>query len=672
MRFAWLGLWMVAICVAIPGSVAAQGGERLLEFQFTPTKRAQIAIWIEDAGGGFMDTVALTSSVALRGVGNRPGALQMNSGFRWPYGRREGILPVWGHRRANAPGAEPFPLVIFQDRTSEGFASRTTVDASPDSYFCLSFDQTTTTREALDAVTCASVFNSDKGRFATDDDVRNGYAEPFVESSGSENMRPLGAGSIYPPRRDVEGLGQFDHPDVGRFVQEARGVMPNIDAVTMATPAEDVPRTIQYIAPREWEDGEYTAWIEVNIEGDYNDVYNDVTYPTPPQTEMWDIWTQTYGYPYRGQPSLAYAVPFTLGPLVAEFETSEPAGYASLHGESGELIAIDSSITDDPDNAPGSGADRLHHTENDARFTVMLLATNLCSEPDPPAMCGQDCADDAGCGTGFICADDGTCTGLCDAETEPSELSDFIAENHPNSKWSHVVGRIQFTVPQSARPLRQYKVRATKILVNSVVTEEARALEITTAGKPIQGDRLHIPVDSDCSGGVASEALCAPYLANDDGECDNGFDVDADGDCLDAGDIIVVDTAFDAHETDYELEIAAVDLCQAQSNPVVAALKTTSIDFTTVPPCFVATAAYGSPLADEIWALRRFRDRYLMTNPAGRAFVDAYYSVGPHAADIIAEHPWMRTTTRVLLSPLVALGRHLTAENTGANASSSP
>ena len=186
---------MVAICVAIPGSVAAQGGERLLEFHFTLTKRAQIAIWIEDAGGGFMDTVALTSSVALRGVGNRPGALQMNSGFRWPYGRREGILPVWGHRRANAPGAELFPLVIFQDRTSEGFASRTTVDASPDSYFCLSFDQTTTTREALDAVTCASVFNSDKGRFATDDDVRNGYAEPFVESSGSENMRPLGARS---------------------------------------------------------------------------------------------------------------------------------------------------------------------------------------------------------------------------------------------------------------------------------------------------------------------------------------------------------------------------------------------------------------------------------------------------------------------------------------------
>ena len=655
---------MVAIWLAALGSGASQEGDRLLEFHFTPTKRAQIAIWIENADGVFMETVVLTSSVALRGVGNRPAALQMNSGFRWPYGRREGILPVWGHRRANSPGAEPFPMVIFQDRVSEGFASRTTVDASPDSYFCLSFDQTTTTREALDAVTCASVFNSDKGRFVTDDDVRNGYAEPFVGSSGFESMRPLGAGSIYPPRRDVEGLGQFDHADVGRFVQQARSVMPNIDAVTMATPAGEVPRTIQYIAPPAWEDGDYTAWIEVNVEGDYNETFNDETYPTP-LSDMWDVWAQSYGYPYRGQPSVVYAVPFTVGPLIAEYETSEPAGYASLHGDSGEIFPMDSSITDDPDNAPGSGADRLRRGEAGTRFKVFVLATNICNEPDPPDVCGQDCTDSAECGMGFICADDGTCMGLCDVEAQPSEISDFVLENHPNPKWSHVVGRMRFTIPQSASPLRQYKVLASKILVNTVVTEDAHALEITSAGKPIQGDGLHIPVESECSGGVAPEALCAPYLADEDGECENGVDIDGDGDCLDPGDVIIVNTAFDAHETDYEVEITAIDLCQGQSDSVAAGLKTTSIDFTTVPPCFIATAAYGSPLADEIWALRRFRDRYLMTNPAGRAFVDAYYSVGPHAADIIVEHPWMRTTTRVLLTPLVALARYLTAKNTG-------
>lgn len=198
-------------------------------------------------------------------------------------------------------------MVIFQDRTSEGFASRTSVDSSPDSYFCLSFDQDTTTREALDAVTCASVFNSDKGRFLTSDDARNGYAEPFVEPSGLETMRPLTARSLYPPRRDVEGLGQFDHPDVSQFASEARRVMASIDSLTMATPAPDVPHTVQLIAPNDWEDGEYTAWIEVNVEGDYNDVFNDQTCPTP-SSNRWDIWAETYGYPYRGQPSVVYKV----------------------------------------------------------------------------------------------------------------------------------------------------------------------------------------------------------------------------------------------------------------------------------------------------------------------------------------------------------------------------
>ena len=135
---------------------------------------------------------------------------------------------------------------------------------------------------------------------------------------------------------------------------------------------------------------------------------------------------------------------------------------------------------------------------------------------------------------------------------------------------------------------------------------------------------------------------------------------------------IEVDVAFDAHETEYALEITAVDLCQSQSDPSSDGLKTTAIDFTTVPPCFIATAAYGTPMADEIWALRRFRDRYLMTNRAGRAFVDAYYAVGPYAAGIIAEHSWLRTTTRGFLTPLVALARALTPENPAETASSTP
>ena len=87
----------------------------------------------------------------------------------------------------------------------------------------------------------------------------------------------------------------------------------------------------------------------------------------------------------------------------------------------------------------------MRRGESGTRFKVFVLATNICDEPNPPEMCGQDCADDAACGVGFICADDGTCLGLCDVEGQPAEISDFVAENHPDSKWSHVVGRLRFT-----------------------------------------------------------------------------------------------------------------------------------------------------------------------------------------------------------------------------------
>jgi hypothetical protein len=62
-------------------------------------------------------------------------------------------------------------------------------------------------------------------------------------------------------------------------------------------------------------------------------------------------------------------------------------------------------------------------------------------------------------------------------------------------------------------------------------------------------------------------------------------------------------------------------------------VTTTAITFTTVSPCFVATAAYGSPLAAEVGTFRRFRDRHLMTNALGRALVAVYYEVGPDAAE---------------------------------------
>ncbi|MEA1872021.1 MAG: CFI-box-CTERM domain-containing protein, partial [Chloroflexota bacterium] len=72
-------------------------------------------------------------------------------------------------------------------------------------------------------------------------------------------------------------------------------------------------------------------------------------------------------------------------------------------------------------------------------------------------------------------------------------------------------------------------------------------------------------------------------------------------------------------------------------------------------PCFIATAAYGTPMAEEIEILREFRDEYLLTNPAGQALVGLYYTVSPPIAEFITEHPSLKPIVRAGLLPAVAM-----------------
>jgi uncharacterized delta-60 repeat protein len=71
--------------------------------------------------------------------------------------------------------------------------------------------------------------------------------------------------------------------------------------------------------------------------------------------------------------------------------------------------------------------------------------------------------------------------------------------------------------------------------------------------------------------------------------------------------------------------------------------------------CFIATAAYGSPLHSSVKILRNFRDTYLITSKPGRLFLNFYYKYSPSIAAFVAKHKALRFVVRVSLLPLVAL-----------------
>ena len=72
-------------------------------------------------------------------------------------------------------------------------------------------------------------------------------------------------------------------------------------------------------------------------------------------------------------------------------------------------------------------------------------------------------------------------------------------------------------------------------------------------------------------------------------------------------------------------------------------------------PCFIATAAYSTPMAEEIQILREFRDEYMLTNPLGQALVNLYYRVSPPIAKFVTEHPALKPMVRAGLVPAVAM-----------------
>ena len=113
-------------------------------------------------------------------------------------------------------------------------------------------------------------------------------------------------------------------------------------------------------------------------------------------------------------------------------------------------------------------------------------------------------------------------------------------------------------------------------------------------------------------------------------------------------------------ETPYHVGVKAYDNCFNRGPLVASKFTTLYRQSPEVPWCFVATAAYGSVMANDVAMLRRFRDGVLERTVLGELAVETYYTFGPAVAGVIGESDVLRASVRAFLTPIVATVRQLT------------
>jgi hypothetical protein len=371
-------------------------------------------------------------------------------------------------------------------------------------------------------------------------------------------------------------------------------VMPELDAVTMATPVGDIAQQILYPIPAHWPAGLYRACLEINVEGDYNAAFNETTYPTPINPEeasqlLWDGYAIDWGYPYRGQPSVVYCADVRIDDDVEQnVQVTEPAGTAGtwdFDAPTFGALRPMNDMTDDPVGAPGSGADRLKLMAEGYRLNVIVRPPSSCASNHPP-----------------------------------SAVADLELQQYPNERRAHEWAQLSFRAASDDEAVYRYEVR---VSTDPIVDEQSFMAGVAAKQATVDAAELLIPT-------TATE-----------------------------GELIQVDFGGLVAQTHYHVGVRAVDTCTATGPLRTAELTTPQRKFATVSPCFVATAAWGSPLLGEVGSLRRFRDRHLLTNELGRGLVDAYVTIGPVLADLIRPRHVLRALVRTGLSPFVSFARAL-------------
>ncbi len=73
--------------------------------------------------------------------------------------------------------------------------------------------------------------------------------------------------------------------------------------------------------------------------------------------------------------------------------------------------------------------------------------------------------------------------------------------------------------------------------------------------------------------------------------------------------------------------------------------------------CLIATAAYGTELAPQVQMLREIRDNTILKTTSGSSFLSGfnqfYYSFSPTIADLEREHPILKESVKLGLTPLL-------------------
>lgn len=541
----------------------------------------QIAIWLEDLPptgappvqrGSHLFDLFVTARTASFGIGNRPGRGDFVSSPRFPYGPRDGTLPVWAWAR----GVE-YPLLVMQDGNQNSFGFHESV-STPENFYCRPLAPS---GDTIDAMTCPTpFFNSDKGM-----------------------VDPAGRKSLYPPRHDVAASqcrvrgdpmcqgSCNDSPDCRMWSPLAEEVA----AVSGATPSPwaQEPYSGMWLVPSALADGDYYVFMEVNKQYDqdapqcpsgmsaecpgFASTCDRSTHFCVRHPAAYDGSLPSYGLGANfGQPSVVWATRVTIDANAQHVALADGyLGYGDWDHPSGRIYPPDGTIS----HTPGSGAGRLGQVTDTDGTWQLKVTSRAC--------------------------------GFCEAAPPPPPVDSLSGRAPVGDKID-----VSFTQVGDVAGFQIRYLLGSKMDVNDFAT--------ANPGPNLQPSG---------PGRVLSFSL---------GEHEG----------------------IQAQRT-FTIGVRTIGVCMKTSELRTVQVVTPRQNFATIQGCFVATAAFGSPMQREVALLRGFRDRMLTPHPVGRALVSLYYAASPPLARALARSDGLRAGVRALLAPEVALAQAALALESG-------